>query len=192
MTDNMLSGYLFDRNIRILPILSWISVMGITAFSIFLWYLVVYDDSLFVIPYAVIWTAFNGFFIFRAIKSRDFTESTYTCRDHSASVLSGKESWHFDLNNPFWLTKCTIRLYIGRGGHEDVTVIAITPVRLNRILSDFTGEKAFTRVFQSGGILLPLEAEDWILQSTGAKTVSVFPKSMYFQPAPSPQMEDSP
>ena len=90
MNAHCKSGYLFDRNIRFLPIISWISGMGITAFSIFLWYLVVYDDSLLVIPYATVFTAFNIFFIFRAIKSRDFTESTYTCRDHSAAVLSGR------------------------------------------------------------------------------------------------------
>ena len=178
-------GYLFDRNIRCLPIISWISGMGITAFSIFLWYLVVYDDSLLVIPSATVFTAFNIFFIFRAIKSRDFTESTYTCRDHSAAVHSGKESWSFDLKEPFWLTKCSIRLYIGKGGYEDITVIAITPVRLDQILCDFTGEKAFTKVFQSGGILLPMEAEEWILRATGAKSVSTFPKSMYFQSGPS-------
>lgn len=180
MSRNTQSGYLFDRNIRRLPVISWISGIGIYAFSLLLWHLFFADGLPLMLTFAIAFTAFTVHYTFGAIKSGAFTGSTYTCRDNMLTVTSGKQQYTFDLDKPFWLTKCTIRLYVGKGGYYDIPLIAVTPERLSSILPEFKGQAAFTKVFISGGILLPEETENWVLSKTGAQSISEHPKSMYF------------
>lgn len=187
-----MTGYLFDKEIRALPVFSAISltVGGLSCCA--LWYLVFFRENSFefLAIIAGVWSFFWIMLTRYAIQSKHFVTTVYNCNGTAITLNSAKETYFFDLRNPFFLTSIPFRFYYGKGYSEQLFLV-ISPKRIDQLTNDFVGSEPIVRICRNGGVVLPKEASIWLTEATGTNHISQYPRSMYFPGLKRPQTDSN-
>jgi len=175
-----LSGYLFSKEMRMLPALSSISLALGFLFCVLLWYLFLFKTAFAkpLLGLALVWSLLWIVLLLSAIRSNLFIRMQYVCDGLEVSLINGKEQHSYNLENPFFLSAIPFRLYYGKGYSECVYFV-ISPKRAEQLTDTFVGSVSFTKILQNGGVILPEEAQSWLIEITKLEAISAYPKSLY-------------